>query len=115
MVESACLFCRIIRGEIPARKVMEDSECLAFWDIQPQAPVHILILPKQHVSRLSEVQESGAALLGKLLAAAGRIAREQKLDSGYRVVVNCGPDGGQAVEHLHLHLLGGRKMSWPPG
>ena len=109
------LFGKIIRREIPADIVYEDDLCLAFRDITPQAPTHILVIPKQPIAMLSAAQAEDKALLGHLLFAASEIARQQKLDSGYRVVINTGEDGGQTVFHLHLHLLGGRALGWPPG
>ncbi|MGI8934552.1 MAG: histidine triad nucleotide-binding protein [Phormidesmis sp.] len=109
------LFGKIIRREIPADIVYEDDLCLAFRDITPQAPTHILVIPKQPIAMLSAAQAEDKALLGHLLFAVSEIARQQKLDSGYRVVINTGEDGGQTVFHLHLHLLGGRALGWPPG
>jgi histidine triad (HIT) family protein len=111
----SCLFCKIIAGEIPAKPVYEDADVFAFADINPQAPVHLLVVPRKHMASLDAAEESDAALLGRLLEAAARIAREKGLARGYRVVVNTGADGGQTVEHLHLHVLGGRAMAWPPG
>ena len=109
-----CLFCRIATGEIPAKKVYEDGDVVAFQDINPQAPTHILIIPTEHIASLDEVRDQ--ALLGNLLAFARDVARERGLAKpGYRVVVNTNADGGQTVFHLHLHLLGGRAMRWPPG
>jgi histidine triad (HIT) family protein len=111
-----CLFCRIVRGEIPARVVFDDEDVLAFEDIRPQAPVHILLIPKAHFASLAEAGEDKQAVLGKLLLRAKALARERGLDrTGFRVVLNTGPDSGQEVFHIHFHLLGGRKMSWPPG
>jgi len=113
---SDCLFCKIIRKEIPARIVYEDEELLAFDDIRPQAPVHTLIIPKKHLPTLKEATENEAALLGKILIRARAIAAEKGIDkSGFRIVLNCGPDSGQEVFHLHFHLLGGRRFGWPPG
>ncbi|WP_263383013.1 histidine triad nucleotide-binding protein [Granulicella arctica] len=112
---SDCLFCRIVAGEIPAKRLYEDERCLAFADINPQAPVHLLVIPKQHLASTAHTTAEHAGLLGDLLAAAAKIAVEQKLANGYRIVINTGPDGGQTVDHLHLHLLGGRHMGWPPG
>jgi histidine triad (HIT) family protein len=112
-----CLFCKIVSGAIPARKLFEDDQAIAFPDINPQAPVHILVVPKKHMASLAEVdvtREDGA-LLGHLLALVGQIARAENLNRGYRTVINTGSDGGQTVDHLHLHLLGGRAMHWPPG
>jgi histidine triad (HIT) family protein len=110
-----CLFCRIVAGTIPAQRLHEDEHTLAFIDIHPQAPKHLLIIPKQHVTSIAHATEADTPVLGHLMAVAAKLAREQGLDSGYRVVVNTGPDGGQTVDHLHLHLLGGRHMNWPPG
>jgi histidine triad (HIT) family protein len=114
-MSSECLFCKIVSGAIPASRVYEDEFCIGFPDINPQAPTHILIIPKQHVASHARLPAKDAALMGHLMAAAGEIARTNKLDSGYRIVINTGDDGGQTVHHLHLHLLGGRSMKWPPG
>jgi histidine triad (HIT) family protein len=109
-----CLFCRIIRMEIPATLVFEDEHCVAFRDINPQAPVHVVIIPREHVSSLNEAHD--AAMIGRLSLAAARIARDQGIaESGYRTVINTNRDAGQTVFHVHLHLLGGRDMGWPPG
>ena len=111
-----CLFCKIIAKQIPAKIAHEDEEMLAFHDINPKAPVHIQIIPKQHIAQVSELGEQHAALMGKMVLAANRLAKEFKIaDSGYRLVVNCNAAAGQSVYHLHLHLLGGRAMTWPPG
>lgn len=110
-----CLFCRIVAGSIPAKRVYEDAECLAFADIHPQAPTHLLIIPKEHIGSTADAEETHAPLLGHLVAKAAQIAREQGLGKGHRLVINTGEDGGQTVEHLHIHLLGGRQMHWPPG
>lgn len=112
---TACLFCRITAGEIPCAKVYEDDRVLAFEDIHPQAPVHILIIPKVHFATLADVPETETGLLGHLVVVANRIAKDKELDLGYRVVINCRQDAGQEVFHLHYHLLGGRKFTWPPG
>ncbi len=109
-----CLFCKIVTGEIPAKKIYEDECCIAFADINPQAPVHLLVIPRRHIASLAHTGED-KELLGQLLWAANELARLQNLTNGYRVVMNTGPDGGQTVDHLHLHLLGGRVMHWPPG
>jgi histidine triad (HIT) family protein len=114
MAES-CLFCKIIAGEIPAKRVYEDEQCLAFPDIHPQAPVHLLVIPKQHLPSHAHAMAEHTDLVGHLVAAAGELARSQDLANGYRLVVNTGDDGGQTVHHLHIHLLGGRRMGWPPG
>jgi len=109
-----CLFCKIERGEIPAKKVHEDALCFAFEDIQPQAPTHVLVCPKEHVASLAEAQPGHRELLGHLQAVAAGIAKQRGL-SAFRTVVNTGTEAGQSVFHLHVHLLGGRAMSWPPG
>ena len=110
-----CLFCRIIRGEIPAKKVYEDKETFVFEDINPKAPTHVLIIPKEHVVDLKEAKQKDAEIIGKLHLVAAQIARDRQIENGYRTVFNVGPGAGQSVFHLHLHLLGGRNLSWPPG
>ena len=105
-----CIFCKIIRGEIPSNKVYEDDEILAFKDINPMAPVHILVIPKKHIESADEISEEDELLIGKIFTVIKRLAKENNLDNGYRIVNNCGEDGGQAVKHLHFHLLGGRKL-----
>ncbi len=112
---SDTIFGQIIRKEIPAQIVYEDDDVLAFKDINPQAPVHLLVIPKQPIPQLSQTQPQDQALLGKLLLTAQQIAAAEGLTQGYRVVINNGDDGGQTVYHLHLHILGGRSLSWPPG
>lgn len=112
---SETIFSRIIRGEIPARIVHDDALCLAFHDVAPQAPTHVLVIPKRPITSLAAVDEGDAALLGHMLVVAASIARQLGLTDGYRLVANCGRDGGQSVDHLHFHLLGGRAMGWPPG
>ena len=109
------IFGRIIRGEVPARIVHDDDRCLAFHDVAPQAPVHVLVIPKRPIASLAEVTEADAGLLGHLVFVATQLARTLGLGDGYRLVVNCGRDGGQSVDHLHVHLLGGRPLGWPPG
>jgi histidine triad (HIT) family protein len=109
------IFSRIIAREVPATIVHEDDRCLAFHDVSPQAPVHVLVIPKKPIERLSEIDDADADLMGHLVLVASRLAATLGLADGYRLVVNCGPAGGQTVDHLHLHLLGGRSMSWPPG
>lgn len=109
------LFSKIIRKEIPADIVYEDDQCLAFRDISPQAPTHILVIPKKPIPKLSDAQADDKELLGHLLYVVSDIAKKQTLDNGYRVVINTGEEGGQTVFHLHLHLLGGRALGWPPG
>ncbi len=110
-----CLFCKIVAGTIPASRIYEDELCLAFPDINPQAPTHLLIIPKQHIVSTAKATAEHTPLLGHMMATAAELARSLKLDRGYRVVLNTGDDGGQTVHHLHLHLLGGRAMRWPPG
>jgi histidine triad (HIT) family protein len=112
---SDCLFCKIAAGVIPVTRLYEDEQVLAFPDINPQAPVHVLVIPKRHIASLAQTTTEDAALLGHLLATAAEVARQQGLANGYRIVINTGSDGGQTVEHLHIHLLGGRHMAWPPG
>lgn len=109
-----CLFCKIINNQIPAQKVFENEEVCAFKDINPQAPIHILIVPKTHISRVENLSNSDTDVIGKTLYYASVIAKEQGLNSGYRLVINNGEDGLQTVEHIHIHLLGGKKLGWPP-
>ena len=109
-----CLFCRIVRREIPATFVYEDEHCVAFRDIGPQAPTHILVVPRQHISTLDDVNDP--LLIGRVMIAAQQIARKEKIvESGYRTVINTNAGAGQSVFHLHVHVLGGRRMTWPPG
>lgn len=115
MSETDTIFGKIIRREIPADIVYEDELALAFRDIQPQAPVHILVIPKQPIAKLSDAESQDHRLMGHLLLTAKRVADQAGLTNGYRVVINTGADGGQTVDHLHLHILGGRSMQWPPG
>ena len=115
-MSAECLFCRIAAGEIPADVVAEGESWLAFRDIQPQAPVHVLVIPRLHVGSVAELSEADSVLAGQLLRAAAEVARlEDVTDSGYRIVTNVGERAGQSVFHLHLHVLGGRRMRWPPG
>ena len=109
------IFQKIADKEIPARLVHEDDLCVAFHDVAPQAPIHILIVPRQLIVRLGEAEASDQALLGHLLMVAGQVARQLELAKGFRLVINHGPDGGESVPHLHVHLLGGRALGWPPG
>ncbi len=109
------IFMKIIQGEIPADVVYEDDLCMAFRDVNPQAPTHVLLIPKKAIARISQAEPEDASLLGHLLLTAGEVARRLGLDQGYRIVVNDGADGGQTVFHLHLHILGGRPLTWPPG
>ncbi|WP_158772617.1 histidine triad nucleotide-binding protein [Cobetia sp. L2A1] len=111
-----CLFCKIINREIPADIVYEDDEVLAFNDISPQAPTHVLIIPKQHIATLNDIEESQLATIGRLQFVAAKLARERGFaEDGYRVVMNCNEDGGQTVYHIHMHLMGGRRFTWPAG
>jgi histidine triad (HIT) family protein len=109
------IFGKIARKEIPADIVYEDNLAIAFRDINPQAPVHILVIPKQPIAKLADAESRDHALMGHLLLTAKRVAEQVGLTEGYRIVINNGPDGGQTVDHLHLHILGGRQMGWPPG
>jgi histidine triad (HIT) family protein len=109
------VFKRIIDGEIPARIIYQDAQCLAFHDIAAQAPTHVIVIPKKEIASLDQIAAEDAPLLGHLLVVIRQVAAQLGLANGYRVVVNCGPDAGQSVDHLHFHLLGGRQLSWPPG
>ncbi|XP_076598683.1 adenosine 5'-monophosphoramidase HINT1 [Chaetodon auriga] len=109
------IFAKIIRKEIPAKFIYEDDQCVAFNDVSPQAPTHILVVPRKPIVQMSQVEDSDAALLGHLMIVAKKCAQQAGLTKGYRIVVNDGPDGGQSVYHIHIHVLGGRVMSWPPG
>jgi histidine triad (HIT) family protein len=110
-----CLFCRVIRGEVPSKKVYDDEHTYAFEDIRPQAPVHVLVVPKKHIRGLKEAQAEDADIVGRCHLVAAQIARERGIENGYRTVLNVGPGAGQSVFHLHVHLLGGRMLHWPPG
>ena len=111
-----CLFCKIISKEIKSDILFEDDDVLAFKDINPQAPIHLLIVPKKHISTINELQQENKALTGKIILTAQSLAKQENIDEkGYRLVFNCNRDGGQEVYHIHLHLLGGRQMQWPPG
>jgi histidine triad (HIT) family protein len=109
------IFKRIIDREIPARIVYEDDRCLAFHDVAPQAPTHLLVIPKQEIPSVNDLTEQDRDLVGHLVLVSARLAAQLGLTGGYRLVVNCGPDAGQAVPHLHVHVLGGRQLQWPPG
>jgi histidine triad (HIT) family protein len=109
------IFKRIIDGEIPAKIIFQDDRCLAFHDVAPQAPTHVLIVPKREIASWNDLTPSDADLIGHIGLVIRKLAAELQLADGYRIVVNCGPQGGQTVDHLHFHLLGGRPMSWPPG
>jgi histidine triad (HIT) family protein len=113
---SDCVFCKIIQGEIPSRKVYEDDEFLAFYDLNPQAPVHFLVIPKKHIQNIMETEAADTALLGRLLFKAQELAAANGCaEKGARFVINCKSHGGQTVDHLHCHVLGGRPLDWPPG
>jgi histidine triad (HIT) family protein len=113
---SDCIFCKIAAGEIPSAVVYEDDQLFAFKDINPAAPVHILIIPKQHITSALEIDQENSDLIGQIYVAAAKIAKEMGIDgTGFRIVNNCGSDGGQTVGHIHFHLLGGRELGWPPG
>ncbi|MCL2127546.1 MAG: histidine triad nucleotide-binding protein [Treponema sp.] len=116
---SDCIFCKIAKGEIPCKKIYEDGEMLAFQDIRPAAPVHFLVVPKKHIQSLMHLEEDDIALTGRLLHKAQQLAKEPEAggcgEKGARFVINCGRDGGQTVDHLHVHVLGGRALGWPPG
>jgi histidine triad (HIT) family protein len=110
-----CLFCKIIAGEIPSRKVYEDEHTFAFEDIDPKAPTHVLVVPKKHIEGLNTAAGNEAEIVGRCHLTAAKIARERQIEEGYRTVLNVGPKSGQSVFHLHVHLLGGRDLRWPPG
>ena len=111
-----CLFCKMVSGEIAPDKVFEDDDVLAFRDIDPQAPTHVLVVPKRHVATLNDLDQDSAGLVGKMMLAAAQVARQEGFaEQGYRTIMNCNAQGGQTVFHIHLHLLGGRVMGWPPG
>ncbi len=110
-----CLFCKIAAGEIPSKKAYEDEKVLAFYDIDPQAPVHILVIPKEHIQSVSQITPENQEMVGHIFTVIAKLAQELNLKEGYRVVSNVGRQGGQSVPHLHFHLLGGRDLAWPPG
>jgi len=110
-----CLFCRIVSGEIPAKKVYEDEHTFAFEDINPQAPTHVLVVPKKHIRGLKEASSEDADAIGRCHLTAAHIARQRSIEDGYRTVINVGERAGQSVFHLHVHLIGGRNLRWPPG
>jgi histidine triad (HIT) family protein len=110
-----CLFCKIAAGEIPSKKVYEDEKVLAFHDIEPQAPVHFLVIPKTHITGADKIEAENEAIVGHVFSVIAKAAKELGLENGFRVVNNCGKDAMQSVEHLHFHVLGGRLLGWPPG
>ena len=109
-----CIFCKIANGEIPCKKVYEDKNVIAFHDLDPQAPTHVLIIPKMHIGSAMEINKENSGIIGHIYEVAAKISRDLGLENGFRIVNNCGEDGGQTV-HIHFHLLGGRSMKWPPG
>ena len=110
-----CVFCDIVNNKIKSEKIYEDEDVLAFKDVEPQAPVHFLVIPKKHIKSLNEVKEEDFKLIGKIFSAIQKIIKNLNIEKGFRVINNCGEDGGQTVEHIHFHVLAKRKMSWPPG
>ena len=115
-MDTTCIFCKIAAGQIPVKTVLEEPDLVAFHDLNAQAPVHVLVIPREHIANLAAATSEHEGLLGRLLLAASLVAAETGVrDSGFRVVINAGPDGGQSVDHLHLHVLGGRSLGWPPG
>jgi histidine triad (HIT) family protein len=110
-----CLFCKIVQGKIPSKKIYEDEHTFAFEDIDPKAPTHVLVVPKKHIVGLKEARENEADIIGRCHLAAAKIAKDRKIEDGYRTVLNVGPKSGQSVFHLHVHLIGGRDLRWPPG
>ena len=110
-----CLFCKIANGEIPSNKIYEDDKVIAFYDLAPQAPVHFLVIPKEHIKSCDELNKDNSGVVAHIFAVISKVAKDLKLENGYRIVNNCGEDGGQTVGHLHFHVLGGRLLAWPPG
>ncbi len=111
----SCIFCKIVNGEIPSNKAYEDDKVLAFYDLEPQAPVHILIIPKEHITSAADITTENSAVVAHIFEVAAKLAKEKGLDNGFRIVNNCGEQGGQTVKHLHFHLMGGRDFGWPAG
>lgn len=112
----SCIFCKIVAGEIPSEILYQDDDVICFRDVAPQAPTHMLVIPRKHIGSIAELEEHDTTLAGKILVTATQMAREQGIsESGYRVAMNCGDEGGQTVGHIHMHVLGGRQMGWPPG
>ena len=109
-----CVFCKIVKGEIPANKLYEDEKCVAFYDLAPQAPVHFLVVPKEHIQSADALTVENSDVVGHIFMVISHLAQKLNLDKGYRIVNNCGEDGGQTVNHLHFHVLGGKALSWPP-
>ena len=114
-MKNDCLFCAIIAGEIPSKKVYEDEQCYAFYDIEPQAPTHFLVIPKEHIDGADMVTAENSAIVAHIYEVIARLTKELGVDGGFRVVTNCGESAGQSVRHLHFHVLAGRQLGWPPG
>lgn len=111
-----CIFCRIINGEIPCNKIYEDDKVLAFYDISPETPVHFLVIPKEHIENINKITKENSEIMSHIFVVINKIVKELNIsENGYRVVTNCGKDGGQTVNHIHFHVLGGRSLQWPPG
>ena len=110
-----CIFCKIVNGEIPANKVYEDETVLAFYDLEPQAPTHILVIPKEHISSAADITEENSKVIAHIFEVIAKLSKEFKMDNGFRVTNNCGDSAGQTVKHIHFHLLAGRDFTWPPG
>lgn len=110
-----CLFCKIAAGEIPSKKLFEDDELLAFYDVSPQAPIHFLVIPKAHIASANDITAQNSTIVARVYEVVAALAKELNLAGGYRVVTNCGEHGGQTVNHLHFHVLAGRSLAWPPG
>lgn len=110
-----CLFCKIAAGEIPSRKVYEDEQIFVFYDIEPQAPVHFLVIPKKHISSVGEITPENSQIVAHIYEVIAKLSQDLKLENGFRVVTNCGEEAGQSVPHLHFHVLAGRSLAWPPG
>lgn len=110
-----CLFCKIVAGEIPSTKIYEDNTVYAFADIEPQAPFHAIVIPKEHIASAAEINDKNSFVIAKIFEAIAKIAKQENLENGFRVVNNCGNDGGQTVGHIHFHLLARRNLAWPPG
>lgn len=112
----SCIFCKIVAGEIPSKKLYEDDKVLAFYDISPEAPVHFLVIPKEHIKSANEINEENASIISHIFVVINKLVKELNIDeTGYRIVNNCGKDGGQTVDHIHFHVLGQRDLKWPPG
>lgn len=112
----SCIFCKIVAGEIPSKKLYEDDKVLAFYDISPEAPVHFLVIPKEHIKSANEINEDNVSIVSHIFLVINKLVKELNIDeTGYRIVNNCGKDGGQTVDHIHFHVLGQRDLKWPPG